>query len=568
MTRRTVVALAVAFAAFPASTGCSSDGTVAGNAAPADADAADAGTADAPMADAPAADAPTMDVGAPDTLTADAGPAALRVLFIGNSYTYVNDLPGMLANIAATAGTPPTITTDEVVQGGASLENHWDNGLAQPKILQRQWTHVVLQGQSLEPLTALGPSTFFGYAQQFSDLVVGAGAQPTLFVTWARAAGDPIYSPLPYGSFACPAEMQDELTIAYENVAQLWPQSILACAGEAFQRSLARFPGIVLQQSDLSHPTVAGTYLAASTFYVALTGKPVPAQSEVPAGLSAEDAANLRDVAQVGSQCAAVDLQGAISTSFPSDTEGGPPFDFGTAGLPIATQFELSNTGGAVVGIRDGMSLAPPFVWTAGGAYPGGSGSGFCSSTLAPGSTCTLSITYTAASSASGQLTLAFTGAYSPSATCALHGTATPRALVTVSDSLGFFGCTDTSCAPSGVYASPGQTAPLNLFVLNRGSVPVTSLGEGTPLGPPFAWAGGAFPGGVGSVTVGGTSTPYCSTTSLGVGEQCAVSVTFSPTVVGSYAGAVNLAYSDAMGPVLPDANRDLDGECSDPRPP
>jgi hypothetical protein len=52
------------------------------------------------------------------------------------------------------------------------------------------------------------------------------------------------------------------------------------------------------------------------------------------------------------------------------------------------------------------------------------------------------------------------------------------------------------------------------------------------------------------------------------VGEQCAVTVTFSPTVVGSYAGAVNLAYSDAMGPVLPDANRDLDGECSDPRPP
>jgi hypothetical protein len=46
------------------------------------------------------------------------------------------------------------------------------------------------------------------------------------------------------------------------------------------------------------------------------------------------------------------------------------------------------------------------------------------------------------------------------------------------------------------------------------------------------------------------------------------VTVTFSPTAVGSYAGAVNLAYSDAMGPVLPDANRDLDGECSDPRPP
>ena len=564
MPRHALIAFAAAFVGLPVLTGCGQDGTVAGNAGTANGDAADAGAADGPAADALA-----TDVGAPDAVT-DAGPTALHVLFIGNSYTYVNDLPGMLARIADTAGTPPTITTDEVVQGGASLEDAWDGGVAQAKILERQWTHVVLQGQSVEPLTALGPSTFFSYAQQFSDLIVGAGAQPTLFVTWARAAGDPIYAALPYGSFVCPAEMQDELTIAYEQVAQLWPQSILACAGEAFQRSLTRFPGIVLQQSDLSHPTVAGTYLAASTFYVALTGKPVPAQSEVPAGLSAEDAANLRDVAHVGSDGAAVKLEGAIATSFPGSADAGTPFDFGTAGFPISTEFELTNTGGAVVGITDGMSLAPPFVWTGGGGYPGGSGAGFCESSLAPGNSCTVSVTYTAAGSASGALTLDFTGAYLPGATCALRGTATTRAFLTVSDGPGLFACSDDSCAPSAVYASPGGTAPLDLFIMNRGATPVTSLGPGTPLSPPFAWAGGAFPGGVGSVTVGspGASYPYCSTGTLGVGEQCAVTVAFSPTSDGAYPGALDLAYSDAVGPALPDANRNLDGECSDPRPP
>jgi hypothetical protein len=126
----------------------------------------------------------------------------------------------------------------------------------------------------------------------------------------------------------------------------------------------------------------------------------------------------------------------------------------------------------------------------------------------------------------------------------------------------------DGVCAPSGVSTFPGGTAPLTLFVMNRGAVPVTSLGEGTPLGTPFAWGGGAFPGGVGSVIAPGTSVPYCSTGTLGVGEQCAVTVTFSPAALGSYPGAVNLAYSDAMGPVSPDANRTLDGECSAPRPP
>ena len=512
--------------------------------------------------------ADAADGGAPDASADDAGPGALHVLFIGNSYTYVNDLPGMLANIAATSGTAPTITTDEVVQGGATLENHWSNGVAQAKIMQGQWTHVVLQGQSLEPLDTLpGPgSTFSDYAEKFADLIVQNGAKPALFATWARASGDGIYAPLPYGAFACPAQMQDELTIAYASVARARPESILVCAGEAFKRSLAQYPGIVLQQGDHSHPTVAGTYLAASTFYVALTGKPVPEHAAVPPGLSAQDAANLRDIARVGSACADVRLQGAISSSFAGYPPGGdPPFDFGTAGLPISTQFELKNTGGMTVGITDGMTLAPPFVWTAGGAYPGGSGSNTCTSSLSPGSSCTISITFTGASSATGALTLDFTNAYLPSATRALRGAATQRALVSVSDSPGFFGCTDATCGPSTVSADTGVAAPLTLFVMNRGAVPVTSLGAGTPQSPPFVWAGGAYPGGSGTITWGAppTSYPYCSSGTLGVGEQCVVTIDFSPVATGKFTGVLDLAYSDAMGAVLPNASRRIEGDCS-----
>jgi hypothetical protein len=124
--------------------------------------------------------------------------------------------------------------------------------------------------------------------------------------------------------------------------------------------------------------------------------------------------------------------------------------------------------------------------------------------------------------------------------------------------------CTDATCSPSGVGANTGGTASLNLFVMNRGAVPVTSLGEGTPPSPPFAWGGGAFPGGVGSVTLGspGTRYRYCAS-KLGVGQQCVVTMTFSPTAIGKYTGALNLAYSDAMGPVSPNANRDIEGDCA-----
>src|SRR5215469_3445496 len=169
-----------------------------------DPSAGDSGTADAGStldAATEGEEAATADGGNADGGAAEAGPSELRVLFIGNSYTYVNDLPGMLAKIAATAGTPPTITTDEVVQGGATLQDHWNNGIAQPKIAHGGYTHVVLQGQSLEALSWGPQSPFFDYAEQFGDLIVAAGAQPTFFVTWARAAGDPIYGPYPGGSF-------------------------------------------------------------------------------------------------------------------------------------------------------------------------------------------------------------------------------------------------------------------------------------------------------------------------------------------------------------------------------
>jgi len=457
------------------------------------------------------------------------------------------------------------------VQGGATLQDQWDNGLAQKKIAEGVWTHVVLQGQSLEPLYWSPQAPFFDYAQQLGDLIVAAGARPTFFVTWARAAGDAIYGPLPVGAFVSPRQMQDELNIGYTQVADLWTDSLLVCAGEAFQRSIAAYPKIALQQSDLSHPTVAGTYLAASTFYVALTGQPVPSRSEVPEGLAAEDAASLRAVARdVGEACAHSRLEGGILSDTPFAGEGWPPIDFGTTAVPISHSFSITNVGGLVVGIADGMSLAPPFVWTAGGAYPGGSGTGFCGSSLAPGESCTVSVSYTGATTAGGKLTLSFTDAYAPSATWDLRGTTTDRALLVVSDAPGLDGCTD-SCGTSNVTADcfstmpPGPMGSTTIFVMNRGARPVTALGVGLPLIAPFAWGGGAFPGGTGSVTWGGPQTtyPYCSAAVLGVGEQCALTVTFSPPATATYLAAVNLTYADALGPVLPNANRNLEGLCS-----
>jgi hypothetical protein len=279
----------------------------------------------------------------------DSAPSELRVLFVGNSYTYVNDLPHMLAQIAASAGSPPVISVEQVVAPGATLGDHWLDGIAPTRIYERTWTHVVLQEQSQTP-----PSESFSEsARRFGDLIVAAGARPTWFVTWAHAWA---FATAPTD----PIPDQDALTWAYAEAARPWPQSVLACVGEAFRRSLREHPAIALHQSDASHPTLAGTYLAASTFYVALTGKPVPAASVVPDGLGADDAVLLRETARIGSNCADVQAR-AIIRLYDDGGDAAAFYDFGRAAGPISRRFYLVNAGHVAADLAVVQSPALPF---------------------------------------------------------------------------------------------------------------------------------------------------------------------------------------------------------------
>jgi hypothetical protein len=379
--------------------------------------------------------------------------------------------------------------------------------------------------------------------------------------------------------------MQDWITFNYAEVGRRLPGSILSCVGEAFRASLRDHPEIVLIQSDLNHATVAGTYLAASTFYVALTGNPVPPASEVPSEVSPQDAELLRQEALVGSNCADVHPKADVvmlDCAFAGNGNygctcasiGACPFDFGVAGTSLPDVFLVDNLGLGTAGITDGLTLAPPFAWTS-GAYPGGSGTvssagiqyDFCSTSLPAGAICALSVSYDGTTEGNGTLTLNLTDAYSASVAGKLHGSPTTRALLTVSEDSGFFGCSDTNCnGPVGLFAGLGTSVPISFVVSNRGGAPTTSLGVGTPPSPPFYWGpsgtSGTFPGGSGSGVVGGVTYDYCATQTLGAGQQCMVTVSLL-AVTGDappFTGAVNLAYSDAQGPVLPNANRDLKG--------
>lgn len=248
---------------------------------------------DSALSDAASAlDAATIDedVRALDSGASDHAGAARRVLFVGNSYTYVNDLPSMLAAMARGSSTD-ALSTDAVVVGGATLQMHWETTGARER-LGLGASDVVLQGQSVEPLYQR--AVFGRYADEFGALAQRVAARPVWFATWARRADSAVYAePFSGGS---PDAMTEGLQREYA-AAAMRNGGVLARVGEAWRRSLAARPTHALHSDDGSHPTVAGTYLAACVMYAAIFGHPVREDAAAPMELAVEDARALRAIA-------------------------------------------------------------------------------------------------------------------------------------------------------------------------------------------------------------------------------------------------------------------------------
>ncbi|MBS1546374.1 MAG: PKD domain-containing protein [Bacteroidetes bacterium] len=190
-----------------------------------------------------------------------------RVLFIGNSYTGVNDLPEMTRQLALSMG--ETLTVASSTPGGYTFQQHTTNATTQNLIDQGAWDFVVLQEQSQLP--SFPPSQVASeclpYAQALVDTIRAHSpcAEPVFYMTWGRENGDAqncaSWPPV------CTYEgMQQQLRQSYLQMAE---DNSAACApaGMAWKRVRTEFPAINLYSSDGSHPTVAGTYLVACTMY-------------------------------------------------------------------------------------------------------------------------------------------------------------------------------------------------------------------------------------------------------------------------------------------------------------
>lgn len=207
-------------------------------------------------------------------------PSFARILFIGNSYTSRNQLPKLIADLALALEPSVQVVHTSIVAGGASLRRHWNAGLAQRSIAEAQWNYVVLQEQSTLPLK--NPQRYHENVRLFADLIAKRGTRAALYLTWSRQ-GAP--------------GAQQELNAAIETIgAQV--EALVVPVGRAWHAALRSCPDILLYTTDGSHPTLAGSYLAACVFVATLFGA-LPATMTLAERLRID-----RDSAQVLHACA------------------------------------------------------------------------------------------------------------------------------------------------------------------------------------------------------------------------------------------------------------------------
>lgn len=188
--------------------------------------------------------------------------SCLRILFVGNSYTSVNDLPEMFARLAKAGG--HSVETGMVAPGGWTLSAHARSAETLNRLKSSKWDIVVLQEQSQVPATEPARTeTMYPAGRVLVRQIKDVGATPIFFVTWARRDG--------WAENGLPGyeAMQFQISRGYLGIAQELGVPA-APVGEAWLTAKRQHPELELWQGDGSHPSEQGTYLAACVFYATI----------------------------------------------------------------------------------------------------------------------------------------------------------------------------------------------------------------------------------------------------------------------------------------------------------
>ena len=164
--------------------------------------------------------------------------APLRILFLGNSYTYVNDLPKMFAQLAD-AGDHP-VETGMIAKGGWTLAHHVNSPETINAIRSSKWDYVVIHEQSQIPAIENSRKyTMYPSARYLVPIIKQKGATPIFFMTWGHRNGWPEQGMTDFES------MQSQIEQGYLEIAQELGVSVVP-VGHAWSKAIRKYPDITL----------------------------------------------------------------------------------------------------------------------------------------------------------------------------------------------------------------------------------------------------------------------------------------------------------------------------------
>lgn len=177
----------------------------------------------------------------------------MRILMLGNSFTFANHMPQMLADL----------TGAEVIQhtwGVARLSEQLSantrlGSQTQAALQKEKWDYVVLQEMSHGPITS--PKSFFSSVERLCRQIRANGAVPILFATWAYQKGGAKLTDKGWDY----DEMARTLSEAYHKAAQE-NDALIADVGRRFYEWSEPQ---ALYAADGVHPSELGSRVAAET---------------------------------------------------------------------------------------------------------------------------------------------------------------------------------------------------------------------------------------------------------------------------------------------------------------
>jgi hypothetical protein len=181
----------------------------------------------------------------------------LKVLFVGNSFTYFYNLPQVVSALTEESGL--ALMSRQSTVGGSNLEQHWkeERGTQTRQLIPSEnWDYVVFNNHSMSAIA--DSSAFMEYGQKFAELVHEQGGQAIFIMTWAYDS-----NPL----------MQEPVARAYRKLATE-TQSICFPAGLLFAAARQLRPELNLFFDD-KHPSELGTYMLGLAFCRFFTGQKV-----------------------------------------------------------------------------------------------------------------------------------------------------------------------------------------------------------------------------------------------------------------------------------------------------